>query len=187
MPLLVKVIVYTVCFLAIAGMCMYGINKLYQYGWTGGYNKSEAAWLAKASEALGKKIDNLKEFHDVLTQRSIDHQTATEDLEREHAEDLEYAQLSKDMAIAAVLDGTVKLYKPLDPERIGRGDHCKGEIETGGITVCAPNGDDAEAVELHPKTAAFLFGLTLEADRNTDQLRQCQEYIGILEKSCGAQ
>ena len=91
------------------------------------------------------------------------------------------------MAIAAVIDGTVGLYEPLDPERIGRGAHCDPINKEAGDEVCAPSDYDAKAVKLHPKTSAFLFGLTIDADRNTDQLRQCQEYIGLLEKSCGAQ
>lgn len=184
---MVKVIIYTVCFVVVVGLSLYGINKLYQWGWTGGYAKADALWKGKATEALNRKIINIEEFGMILKLRALKHKKEIEKLDRVYAEDLENVERGKDMAIAAVLDGTIKLREPFDPERIGRGAHCKDEVPTAGITVCAPVGDDSKRRELHPKTSAFLFGESLRADLYTEQLGKCQDAVKILEKNCGEQ
>lgn len=183
---MLKILIYTGCFLAVVGICLYGYFAIDGRGYDRGVGETEALWLAKATEALGKKIDNIKEFNEVLTQRTLNYNKDVEDLEREYAEDLEYVELGKDMAIAAVLDGVVKLYDPFNPERTGQGSHCRGAEKTGGITVCADVSDDSSGGELHPKTAAFLFGEALRADGYTEQLGRCQESVHILQLACRA-
>jgi len=180
-----KVIIYTVCFAVVVGLCYYGFFAIDTRGYKRGFGESDAIWLKKATEALGKKIDNIKEFNEVLTQRTLDYNKDVEDLERNYAEDLENVERGKDMAIAAVLDGTIKLYEPFDPQRAGRGSHCEGASKTSGVTVCADVSDDSERRELSPKTAAFLFGEALRADAYTEQLRICQRSVYILQRVCG--
>jgi len=183
---MIKVIVYTVCFLAVVGLSLYGINKIYQYGWTGGWNKSEKIWREKQVEAQEGKIHAIKTLRDSMRAQAIDFGNKVTKLDERNVEDKANAEWAKESLIDSIMSGDIRLYLPTaarpdnGTDSGGRGVEKGTDITTGGCP-------DQTSGELHASSTAFLFRLTTEADELADKHNYLIDYIKLIRASCAAQ
>jgi len=183
---MMKVLIYTGCFLAVVGLSLYGINKIYQYGWTGGWNKSEKIWREKQVEAQEGKIHAIQTLRDSLRSQAIDMQDKVGELNEKNEEDRQYAELAKDNLMDAIMSGRIKLYHPARAQPIIGIDSKGGEHE-GDLDVAASRCPGQAQGELHVETTAFLYGETNRANTLVGDYNYLVDYINLIRVSCAAQ
>jgi len=184
---MLKVLIYTGCFLAVVGLSLYGINKLYQYGWTGGWNTSEKEWREKQVIAQEDKIHAIKTYRDAMRSQAIDFADKVEMLENRNEEDNKYAEMARDSLMDSIMSGRIKLYHPVRARTQpiigidgGRSEH------EDDLNVAASRCAGETQGELRLETTAFLFTEGNRANELVGDYNYLVDYINLIRASCAA-
>lgn len=180
---LIKVALWAVLIIGICAAILWGINSVYQRGWTGGNDAAEAKWEKKHAAAMELKAKRIVKLQKDAEKKEKEFKAEADRHNEIRVEDKENAERSKDMAIAAVLDGTFKLRDPNSTWN-GAGRGCGGDTGSG-ITVSAERPNDETGSEFSPETSTFFLGEAFRANANTFQLNSAIDRIELLEKFCG--
>jgi len=182
---MIKVLIYTGCFLAVVGLSLYGINKIYQYGWTGGWNKSERLWREAQVEAQEDKIHAIKTYRDAMRSQAIDFADKVEMLENRNVEDMKYAELAQDTLMDNIMSGRIKLYHPARARFVNGSVSGRSGIENG-ITITESRCVGEARGELDIATTTFLFRESTRADELAEDYNYLVDYINLIRASCAA-
>ena len=186
MPTWVKVIIYTVCFLAIVGTCYYGYHYVASTNYERGVAVTEAIWRVKQVEAKEEQIHAIQTLRDSMRAQSIELQNSVVALGESKIEGEKNVERGKDILLDAIYAGTYKLRIPGNDagsvsgvDGGGSGD----EADSGNAEGrCAAEGGR----ELHPALTAKLFGITGDADKLAEKYNYLVDYTRLLLASCGA-
>jgi len=185
-PLYIKVIIYTVCFLAIVGTCYYGYHYVASTNYDRGVSETEAIWRVKQVEAKEDQIHAIQTIRDSLRAQSIELQNSVVALGESKIEGEKNVERGKDILLDAIYAGTYKLYLPGKDTGYdngvdggGSGDETASGNAEGG---CVAEGRS----ELHPALTAKLFGITGDADKLAEKYNYLVDYTRLLLASCGA-
>jgi len=186
MPTWVKVIIYTVCFLAIVGTCYYGYHYVASTNYERGVAVTEAIWRVKQVEAQEDKIEAIQQFRDALRLQGIELQNSVAALGESRIEGEKNVERGQDILLDAIYAGTYKLFIP------GNDTGSVNGVDGGG------SGDETDSgttegrclaesgSELHPALTAKLFGITGDADKLAEKYNYLVDYTRLLLASCGA-
>lgn len=182
---MIKVLVYTGCFLAIVTISLYGINKLYQYGWTGGFNTSESGWKQAAIEAKDDKLHAVQTLRDSLRSVSLDLADALDTIEAQELEEEKNVEHGKDMLLDAIYSGRIKLHLPTKA-RSNVGPDSGGSENEGDTTVAKGRCAGEATGELPVAATAFLYGESDRANKLVRDYNYLVDYTKLIRAECGA-
>lgn len=183
---MLKVLIYTGCFLAVVGLSLYGINKIYQYGWTGGWNTSEKNWREIQVKAQEDKIHAIKTLRDSLRSQAIDMAKAVENLNEKNLEDKQYAELAKDTLIDAIVAGRIKLYYPAGAKaRLDNGPDGGRSGNEADLDISPSRCIEETQGELDVATTTFLFREAMRADELAEDYNYLVDYTKLIRATCG--
>ncbi len=185
MPLWVKVIIYTACFLAIVGTCYYGYYYVDSRAYDRGVTTTDAKWLKVQVQAKEDQVEAVRDLNEALRLQGMQLQTAVSALAESKIEGEKNVERGQDILLDAIYAGTYKLRIPAGPESIngavdgGRDSETDSDSTEGG---CFAKGGS----ELHPALTAKLFGITGDADKLAERYNYLVDYTRLLLASCGA-
>ena len=185
MPLYVKVIIYTACFLAIVGTCYYGYYYVDNNAYKRGVTETDKKWLEVQVKAKEDQVKAVRDLNEALRLQGMQLQTAVSALAESKIEGEKNVERGQDILLDAIYAGTYKLRIPTRPGSVnGTVDGGRGEETDSDSTEsrCVAEGGS----ELHPALTAKLFGITGDADKLAERYNYLVDYTRLLLASCSA-
>lgn len=185
MPLWIKVIVYTVCFLAIVGTLYYGYHYVASTNYERGVAVTDSKWEKVQIQAQEDKIEAVRGHKEALRLQGLQLQAAVAALAESKIEGEKNVERGQDILLDAIYAGTYKLRIPTRDGPVNGADG--GGSETEADSGATKGGCVAEGgSELHPALTAKLFGITGDADKLAERYNYLVDYTRLLLATCGA-
>jgi len=185
MPFYVKIIIYTVCFAVVVGLCFYGYHYVESRAYDRGVAVTDSKWEKVQVQAKEDQVEAIQQWRDALRLQGIELQKSVADLGEQKVEEIKNVEHGKDMLLDAIYAGTIKLHLPTQT-RPGNGSDSgrSGDESADSSTEGRCVGQTTS--ELHPNATAFLFRLTGRADTLADDYNYLVDYTKLLLDVCAA-
>ena len=185
MPLWAKVIIYTVCFAVVVGLCYYGYYYVDSRAYDRGVSVTDKKWLQVQVKAKEDQVKAVRDLNEALRLQGLQLQAAVSDLAESKIEGEKNVERGQDILLDAIYSGTYKLRIPTRTESVNGAVDGGREAEADNSKTqgrCIAEGGS----ELHPSLTAKLFGITGDADKLAERYNYLVDYTKLLLATCAA-
>jgi len=183
---MVKVLIYTGCFLAVVGICLYGYFAIDSRGYDRGVNETEAEWREKQVVAKENQIKSIQQYRDALRLQGIELQKSVADLGEQQSKEEENVERGKDILLDAIYSGRIKLHIPTAEKGPGNGAVSGGSTAEGDSGTTEGRCVSEAQGELPVETTAFLYGEGTRANKLVRDYNYMVDYTNLLLATCQA-
>ncbi len=163
---------WAVLILSVVGAVWWGAATIHDNIYEDGRRAERVIWQDAEVKKSAERNARIVQLNAKLTALEQEHNKKMSVIETQHLKEIEDANKQKAADIAAVRAGTVKLrYAGNNSGRGSSGGTATAPV--GASSVC----NDKTGGELPAEVTANLYAIVDDADRNTKQLRSCQEVI----------